>query len=281
MLQSSTMSEVSCTNELMCDRRLRSGPEATDCAVLDVGGNAFGFGIRLAFAIALILVVSCAPHATPRQVEGPDAHADALVAQLRDLPPQIPLGPFSVSCVGPDPCQRPPLPPEEAKRRQIYDELYELGPSGVPALARALESSDVGLRRNATLALDVLGGRWWFYDRHPPEVDISAALPALIAALGDSDPNVRWGAAADIGHVGPAAAEAVPKLAALLRDKNEGVRDNACLGLKGIGPAAKDALPALKHALSDPSLDVRRFAQFAIEHIEGNLKPSTDTRSGS
>jgi HEAT repeat protein len=113
-----------------------------------------------------------------------------------------------------------------------------------------------------------VGGSWWFYDRNPPSIDISAALPALISALGDSDPKVRGRAAAAIGYVGPAAAEAVPKLVALLGDEDEGVRNNACIGLKGIGPAAKGALPALRHTLSDPSPDVRRFAQFAIEHIE-------------
>ena len=226
-------------------------------------------------AAALFLAVSCAAYAAPQHVEVADAHADALVAQLRNLPPQINPGPFSVLCSGAGPCHPPPLPPEEAKRRKIYDDLYELGPSGVPALARALQSSDVGLRRNATLALDVLGGGWWFYDRTPPRIDISAALPAFIAALGDSDPNVRWGAAADIGYIGPAAAEAVPKLVALLRDKDEGARNSACIGLKGIGPAAKGALPALRDALSDPSPDVRRFAQFAIASIEGRLQPAT------
>jgi HEAT repeat protein len=142
-------------------------------------------------------------------------------------------------------------------------------------LARGLQSSDVGLRRNVTLALDVLGGGWWFHDRNPPKIDISAALPPLIAALGDSDPTVRASAAADIGHVGPAAAEAVPKLVALLGDQDEGLRTNACLGLKGIGPAAKGALPALQHALSDPSPDVRKFARFAITSIEGRLRPAT------
>ena len=244
--------------------------------MLNTRGNAFTFGIRSTCIVALIVAVACGAQPSPQQADDVDTHADALVAQLRDLPPQIPLGPISVICREVAPCPRPPLPPEEVKRRQIYDQLYELGPSGVPALARALQSSDVGLRRNATLTLDVLGGGWWFHDRSPPSIDIGAALPALIAALGDSDPHVRAGAAADIGYVVPAAAEAVPKLVALLSDKDEGVRDNACLGLKGIGPAAKGALPALRGALSDPSPDVQRFAQFAIGSIEGNSKPATD-----
>jgi hypothetical protein len=250
--------------------------ELIDLRMHNLRRYAFRFGIHPACAVVLVLAVWCTAYATPQQAEKVDAHADALVAQLRDLPPQISPGPMSVLCSGAGPCPRPPLPPEEAKRRQIYDELYELGPSGVPALARALQSPDVGLRRNATLALDVLGGGWWFYDRRPPKIDIIAALPALIAALGDSDPNVRSGAASDIGYIGPAAAEAVPKLVALLSDRNEGVRNNACFALGGIGPAAKSALPALRHALSDPSPDVRRFAQSAIGSIEANSQPTND-----
>lgn len=53
------------------------------------------------------------------------------------------------------------------------------------------------------------------------------------------------GAAAVIGDIGSAAAEAVPKLLVLLSDENEGVRDNACVGLRGIGPAACPGQEAL------------------------------------
>lgn len=239
-----------------------------------MGPKCFRLRVGLTCVVPLVLWVSCAAYATPRPVEQPDAHADALVAQLRELPPQINPGPLSVLCSGSGPCERPPRPPQEVKRRQIYDQLYELGASGVPALARALDSPEVSLRRNATLALDVLSGGWWFYDRNPSKVDVSAALPALIKALGDSDPNVRWGAAAVLGNIGPAAAEAVPKLVALLHDENEGARNTACIGLKGIGPAARSALPALRRALSDPSPDVRRFAQSAIASIEGHASGS-------
>jgi len=163
----------------------------------------------------------------------------------------------------------------EVKRREIYNQLYALGDAGVSALARGLKSPDVNLRRNVTTALSALGGGWWFYDRSPAKIDISAALPALIAALHDPDPQVRGGAASDLGDVGPRAAAAVPKLVALLSEPDEGLRNNACIALKGIGPGAKEALPALRRALSDPSADVRKFAAFAIESIEGRLRPAS------
>jgi hypothetical protein len=203
---------------------------------------------------------------------GTEVTADALVQQLRDSPPYLYAGPISVLCAKSSPCEPPPLPPAEAKRRQIYDQLYALGSESVPSLARALQSSDVGLRRNVILVLGVLAGGWYFSDRSPPKIDIRAALPALITALRDSDLTVRAWAAEDIGDVGPGAVEAVPQLVALLSDTDEGVRNDACLGLKGIGPVAKGALPALRQALSDPSPDVQRFAQFAIASIEERLK---------
>lgn len=238
--------------------------------------HALHFGTFPACTAVLALAVSCAVYAAPPPPEKAGAEADALVAQLRDLPPRIRPDPISVLCSSAGPCPRPAPPPAEAKRRQIYDELYELGPSAVPALARALQSPDVGLRRNATLALDVLGGGWWFYDRRPPKIDILATLPALIAALDDSDPNVRWGAASDIGYIGPAASAALPKLVVLLSDSSEGVRNNACFAIGNIGPVAKSALPALRESLSDRSLDVRRTAQSAIDDIEGKSKTPND-----
>jgi TonB family protein len=199
---------------------------------------------------------------------------DALVQQLRDLPPYIDPGPFSQLCPVDRPCPRR-ISPAEVRRREIYNQLYALGAAGVSALARGLKSPDLNLRRNVMVALGALGGGWWFHDRSPAKIDIGPALPALVAALQDPDPRVRGGAAEELGDVGPKAAAAVPKLIALLSEPDEGLRNNACIGLKGIGPAAKDALPALRHALSDPSPDVRKFAHFAIASIEGRLGPAT------
>ncbi|PYR04375.1 MAG: PBS lyase, partial [Acidobacteria bacterium] len=72
-----------------------------------------------------------------------------------------------------------------------------------------------------------------------------------------------------IGGIGPDAAPAVPALVTLLKNTEEGSRNSACIALYGIGAVAEGALPALRGALADPSPDVRRFAQRAIEKIEG------------
>jgi hypothetical protein len=163
---------------------------------------------------------------------------DGLVAQIRAMPPILAPRMGGGICAERGPCDEPPVPPVEAKRKQVYDELYSFGASIVPALARLLQSDDVTSKRNALLALDVLGGGWYFVNRKPSRVDISAALPALVAALGDSDATVRGWAAQSFAYVGPFAAQFVPQLEALLNDPDEGVRNSACIGLRGIGPAA-------------------------------------------
>ena len=111
--------------------------------------------------------------------------ADALVQQLSGLPAELPSGPHSWLCnPAPAPCSPPPLPPDEAKRQSIYDQLFALGSASVRALARALGSQDVSLRSNAALALGVLGGGWWTSsNRAQAKIDISAALPAPIGTF--------------------------------------------------------------------------------------------------
>jgi hypothetical protein len=216
------------------------------------------------FVLAIALLPYVASHAAGQQ------DADALVQQLSGLPAEIQPGPFSWLCnPAPAPCSPPPLPPDEAKRRRIYDQLFALGSVGVPALARALGSRDVSLRSNAALALGVLSGGWWRSDKSM--IDISAALPALTIALQDPDFRTRGLAAQTVGNIGAQASPAVPALVKLLTSDDEGLRNSACIGIRGIGPPARDALPALRSALSDPSRDVRRFAELAIASIEGRV----------
>jgi HEAT repeat protein len=152
--------------------------------------------------------------------------------------------------------------------KQIYELLYSFSTASVPALARLLQTKDVNAKRNALLALSVIGGGWYFARREASRIDISEALAALVDALGDSDSTVRAWAALNIGDVGAVAATYVPQLEALLNEPDERVRNDACSALKGVGPAARQALPALRRALADPSNDVRRFAQIAISAID-------------
>jgi HEAT repeat protein len=202
--------------------------------------------------------------AHPRSAQADSAEADAIVAQLRDLP--LPLRAFPRGIASPQANQRP-LPALELRRQRIYDELHALGPASVPALARALRDPDAQMRRDVVVALDVLGGGWWQFPGGS-KLDIRPALPALVVALQDSDPGVRAWAAQDIGDMGAAAASAVPRLRAMLRSPDSGSRGSACNALGGIGFAARGALPDLRQALNDSSPEVRRAARDAIASID-------------
>ena len=179
---------------------------------------------------------------------------EILVHQLRDLPTPIPAGGRGRDT--------------EEKRRNIYEELLDWGPKSVPPLAAGLQDPDVRLRRNAAIAFQVLGGGWYPFECGPARIDITPALPALLAAFEDDDRDVRAWAAQAVGSMGAAASAAVPELIEYLKSADEGMRNSACIALGQIGPAAKTALPALRIALTDPSKDVRQFATRAIQRIE-------------
>jgi HEAT repeat protein len=189
------------------------------------------------------------------QQEEPNS-ADDLVRQLGAFPASLPASARSDGSID----------PIEQRRQELYARLRALGQGALPALARGLANSDIQIRRNAALFLNVAAGSW--STLAGPKLDIQPCLPELITALHDVDPRVRALAAQAIGEIGPMAASAVPGLVALLGNPDEGSRNSACIGLTGIGPAAREALPALQRALSDPSPDVRRFAQRAIAKID-------------
>ncbi|MHB1037987.1 MAG: HEAT repeat domain-containing protein [Pirellulales bacterium] len=80
----------------------------------------------------------------------------------------------------------------------------------------------------------------------------AAAIPELVAALGDRDEDVRAEAARALARMGPTAKAAVPALIAALGDEHETVRRNAARALGQIGPAAEPAIPALIKAMKEP-----------------------------
>ena len=181
---------------------------------------------------------------------------EALVHALRQLPADLP---------GIAPSTGVPSP-TEARRREIYDRLWTLGPDAMPALCRGLGDQDVQVRRNVALFLGAAGNGW--YDRERPRLVITPCVTALVTALADSDSRVRELAAQALPATGADGAPAVPALIRLLGSTSQGDRNTACIALAGIGPAAKEALPALRKAIGDPSATVRSFAKRAIERIE-------------
>ncbi|SRR5579885_493521 len=208
-------------------------------------------------------VRASAAHA--RGSHGNSAKADAVVAQLRDLPLPLRALPRGIPSAK---AAAPPLPALESRRQQVYDELHALGPASVPALARALRDADPQMRRDVAVALDVLGGGWWHFPDGDSKLDLRPALPALLAALEDSDSSVRAWAAEDLSDMGAAGAAAVPQLRAMLRRPDPGSRGSACIALGRMGSEARDALADLRRALDDSSPEVRQSASAAIASIE-------------
>jgi HEAT repeat protein len=210
--------------------------------------------VVVATVLAALLIAPAPEH--PQSAQPGVLSAVELVAELRQFPASLP---------GVAPSNGVPDPTEQ-RRRALYDQLWQLGASALPALNRGLADPDVRIRRNVALFLNVAAGGW--YERTRARLDIRGCLDALIAALADSDARVKELAAQAIGAIGPEASPAVPALIALLASGDEGSRNSACIGLTGIGPRAREALPALHKALSDSSADVKRFARRAIDTIE-------------
>ena len=210
----------------------------------------------IALLVSLVLTTSAFGAQSVNRVSPAQSEASAIVQQLRDSPPALRGGARSDGTID----------PLEQRRAELYERLRRLGDDALPALTRGLSDPDVRIRKNVALVLTVLAGKW--YKPSKPRLDIRLCLPALIAALKDSDSSVRARAAHAIGDIGANAAPAVPALLTLLKNTDEGSRIGACIALRGIGSAAMQALPALRQALADSSEDVRRFAQLSIDSIQ-------------
>jgi len=130
------------------------------------------------------------------------------------------------------------------------------------------------------------------------------ALPDLVAALKDPDPEVRRVSATVLGSFGTDAASAAPDLNAalidpsadirraalkalasvespattvpacahMLQDADEGVRTDAAQILRDVGPRARTAVRELSLALGDQNDDVFRFAAMALGRIGPEAK---------
>ena len=135
-----------------------------------------------------------------------------------------------------------------------YDHL---NPSGASLAADSILSS--GVLPAGFSDADVLAKR---FGERPP------AVPVLVAALNDRDPEVRAASAWALGARGAAAEPAVPALTGALRDEQEAVRTAVAEALGALGPRARSAAPALFAALDDPRASVRAAAAQALARLE-------------
>lgn len=99
------------------------------------------------------------------------------------------------------------------------------------------------------------------------------ALNAIVAAMKDPDAGMRGQAAHSIQIGNVRQKSVVMPLSALLADPSVEVRYSAVEALKQFGADAIEALPALLKALSDPDLKVRTSASLAITAIGPAVVP--------
>lgn len=168
-------------------------------------------------------------------VEGAEAVAEALAgAEWFPRPPprserlgELPGEALARQLEAPDPA-----------RREAAAAWLGRGPLGQPeatALTRALADSDAGVRAAAAASL-----------AKAREV---AAVPRLLAALGDPHEAVRAQAARALATLQPSAEVALPGLVAALQSDDGYVRGFGAWMLGELGPAAAPAVPALAAAL--------------------------------
>jgi HEAT repeat protein len=168
--------------------------------------------------------------------------------------------------------------------------LQQMGEPAAVALGESLKDPNPIVRFNAARALQHVGPH------------TKAALPALTAALGDRDPEVREAVYVALRQIGPEAREAlvqafrqegkaysraevigalgkfgpeaeaaIPDLEAALGD--DSLRLAAIQTLGTIGPAAKTTLPALEKAFKDKDPNIRRAALEAMGWIGQDSLP--------
>jgi len=94
------------------------------------------------------------------------------------------------------------------------------------------------------------------------------AVPAILSVLGDSDPQIRYGAALALGQIKHQPQISVPALIKCLDDPHPNVRGNAIGSLIEFDLEAKAAIPALKKAAQDPNHNVSSLARLALERIK-------------
>jgi HEAT repeat protein len=242
---------------------------------------------------------------------GPEAHGAgrALAAALRDEDAEVAAAAATaLGNLGPESRAAVPLLIEQQRqkdlmlRRRAVHVLAGLGPAarGAAAVLReCLGDADPVVRRDAARALVSVGPQATapvsslIEMLHLTEKDLDRhvrawaclslgqcgprahrAVPPLIAALQDGDPNVYAAAVLALGGIG---APAVPRLVGALDHLDGRVRAGAARALGAIGAGARRALADLRAALRDDEPAVCLAAAEALGQIAGGLQLAQET----
>jgi len=149
----------------------------------------------------------------------------------------------------------------DSEAQALVGTLGAIGEQAVPALAEALRSGSLSVRKGALNALSEM-------EPGAP----AGALPALIEALDDDDPAVRARAAGVLSSAGPGAQEAAGALLRCLEDPEWLVRWTAAGALGDVGRHHPGTLPALINLLQDPHERPRGVAALAIGKFRADAR---------
>ena len=136
----------------------------------------------------------------------------------------------------------------------MLDALASLGEKAVPRLVKALEREKVRPKAAAIIA------------RIGPAA--KAAVPALIEALADKNPETCSEVLFALAAIGPDAAEAVPAITQALGAPDANVCYSVCYALGKIGPAAESAKAELEKNLTGDDRFLCMASAWALCHID-------------
>jgi len=149
------------------------------------------------------------------------------------------------------------------EREPFIIKTRDIGKPVVPFLLKALRKHDSARVRYE--CANLLGEM----------ADADVALPSLIVALKDVDPDVPKVAARVLGDFGSESKKAIPALIGVLTHRELFVRVRAAEALGQIGPDSVDAIPGLRKALKDSDGRVRVQAALALWRINREADVAT------
>jgi hypothetical protein len=164
------------------------------------------------------------------------------------------------------------LPASQEKEAQPPADLSPLSPAvkvAIPALMKALRSSDVETRRSAALVLEAAGE------------DVAPYIADLARGLSDSDRFVRWTLLRTLGRLAPQEAKVVvPAVIRTVHDPDIDVRFAALKTLERFDKAAASAAPAIAELLPHADTLVQLAALKTIQAIGGGDASTLATVAG-
>ncbi|CAE8639742.1 unnamed protein product [Polarella glacialis] len=142
----------------------------------------------------------------------------------------------------------------------------------IPELSRRLSDHRFRVRRASMLALMYLAAQTTTVE------GIAQAVPALVESLGDTEIEIRTGAARTLERLGESSSLAVPALTNCLKDPANEMRAAAATALGQLGYQAVVAVPALLLCTSDEVEPVRVAAIVALGNLPPNAAPEPVVR---